>query len=252
MSVWVAMPSARRPEEADPVLRQWLKQGYRLALVRDVVNTQWTPAELTFFSGPIWGGYPGYAVSMNYLCKEILRYDPRADFIVATGDDTLPDPTKRAEVIGQECSEHFEELWRDSSSDEHPYETSLSTFGVMQPTGDEWADRAGRIIERIAGSPWIGREFARRMYGGAGPYWYEYRHCFVDEELQCVAQKLGVFWQRPDLTQHHENWARAHAGRPQDMPEFLREANSPEHWAKYSAIFKARKEAGFPGHEPIL
>jgi len=129
----------------------------------------------------------------------------------------------------------------------------------MQPTGDRWGEGQGGFadapIDRVADSPWISREFARRMYGGTGPYWHEYRHQFVDEELQNVALKLGVFWQRPDLTQRHNHW-----GRPRDgeimapssrMPAFLAEANSAEHWRKYKGIFEARRAAGFPGHEPI-
>ena len=46
----------------------------------------------------------------------------------------------------------------------------LRTFGVMQPTGDRWGERNGiATIDRIAGSPWMGREFCRRMYHGSGP-----------------------------------------------------------------------------------
>lgn len=249
MSTWLALPSKRRPDEVEKVLSVWRSMGYRIAVRRDHGDSymETKPDLLTVGEE---SGYPGYAVSMNHLCRQILNADSSAEWIVAAGDDTLPDPNKRADEIAADYSRYFGvmnnsywgNLWKGCPVD---------TFGVMQPTGDPWFDSIGRIIDRIAGSPWIGREFARRMYHGAGPYWHEYRHCFVDEELQCVAQKLGVFWQRPDLTHHHENWARAHAGRPQDMPEFLREANSPEHWAKYSAIFKARKEAGFPGHEPI-
>jgi len=121
----------------------------------------------------------------------------------------------------------------------------------MQPTGDRWAEGQWGFqnapIDRVAGSAWIGREFALRAYGGDGPLWPEYRHMFPDEELQCVAEKLGVFWQRRDLTQFHNHWGRN--GNAADMPTFLAEANSREHWDKYKALFEARKAAGFPGHE---
>ncbi len=243
MSVWLAVPSKRPTDEAERCLGKWRGQGYRLAIFADGKGAQSPKCNLRIWQPT----YPGYAVAVNELCQYILERDSQAEWIVAAGDDTLPDPNHSAEEIARTCCWHFS-LEAYKSGDPH---VVANTFGVMQPTGDPWADSHGRIIERIAGSPWIGREFARRMYGGAGPYWYEYRHCFVDEELQCVAQKLGVFWQRPDLTHMHHNWARAHAGRPQDMPDFLRDANSPEHWAKYSAIFKERKSAGFPGHEPI-
>jgi hypothetical protein len=120
----------------------------------------------------------------------------------------------------------------------------------MQPTGDPWRDTMGRIIERIAGSPWLGRAFCERVNRGNGPWWPEYTHCFGDEELQCVATRLGIFWQRNDVTHHHDNWARAH-GDAKDMPEFLRDANSPQHWAKYKALFEIRRASGFAGSEVV-
>ena len=95
----------------------------------------------------------------------------------------------------------------------------FETFGVMQATGDRWGENepwaraqfpdAPAYIDRICGSPWIGREFARRMNQGKGPFWREYFHMFADEELQCVAQRLGVLWQRRDLTHHHEHPRRS-------------------------------------------
>ena len=251
-NVWLALPSKRPPEEVEPLLRAWRERGYKLAVWRDVgdgdFGTDIAVASMT---------YPGYAVAVNFLCREVLHSDPIAQWIVAAADDILPDPNHSAEEIARECSKYFVETALNDVTKET--ETPLfeflgrsATFGVMQPTGDPWRDIQGRIIERIAGSPWIGREFARRMYGGVGPYWHEYRHCFVDEELQNVAQKLGVFWQRPDLTHHHQHWARVEQGKPQAvMPAFLAEANSPEHWVKYKGIFEDRRAKGFPSHEPI-
>lgn len=69
----------------------------------------------------------------------------------------------------------------------------------------------------------------------------------VDEELQAVAIKMGVFWQRPELIHLHRHWARQ--GAP--MPAFLSEANSPAHWNNYKRMFQFRQDRGFPGHEPI-
>jgi hypothetical protein len=123
----------------------------------------------------------------------------------------------------------------------------------MQPTGDRFA---GGSIDRICGSPWLGREFCRRMYGGRGPFFPEYRHMFVDEELQEVAKSLGCFWQRIDLVHLHLHFMRdsraltSNASRT-EVPAHLVEANTREHWDKYKALFLARKGAGFPGHEPI-
>ena len=237
MSVWLCIPSKRPMAECAPTLAKWKSQGYRIALWRD------PPEDDVIADYVLVGRYPGYAVALNTLVADVR--DPRCDWIVAAGDDTDPDPTKRAEEIARECSDHFRNLHIEATGetiDVHP------TFGIMQPTGDPWSDHQGRIIERIAGSPWLGREWCRRAYGGKGPLWPEYTHCFADEEWQLVAQRYGVFWQRPDLSQHHENWARAR-GNPADRPAFLDEANSPEHWRKYQALFNQRKADGFPGSE---
>ncbi len=124
----------------------------------------------------------------------------------------------------------------------------------MQPTGDRWGDKNGAYIDRVAGSAWIGREFCRRAYGGKGPMWHEYFHMFNDQELQEVAIKLGVFWQRPDLIQLHRHWGRGPEngiGSAAKMPEFLRTANGPDNWRRMKGIFEARKAAGFPGSEVI-
>jgi len=159
-------------------------------------------------------------------------------WFVLAGDDTLPDPVKSADDIARECTEHF-----------------AGTFGVMQPTGDRWADSQGVCIERIAGSPWIGSEFARRINGGRGPIWPEYWHMGNDEELQNVAIKYGVFWQRSDITHMHNHWGRPRPGEKMGlasrMPKFLERANSREEWANYKRVFLVRKAAGFLGSEPI-
>ena len=98
----------------------------------------------------------------------------------------------------------------------------------------------------------MGREFCRRMYHGAGPLYNGYYHNFADEELQQVAQKLGVFWQRRDLIHEHRHWARPR-GDWRDAPEWARKINHPKlsDWDKSKALFAARKAAGFPGHEPL-
>ncbi len=249
MSVWLCIPSARPVAEVNARMDKWRDMGYKIALWRDL------PEDDVIADQVLVGRYPGYAVALNTLA-DVLRRDLRCDWIVAAGDDTDPDPAKRADEIARECSEYFAGRGPADRVDENTVSMSISefeksrTFGVMQPTGDPWADHQGRIIERIAGSPWLGREWCRRAYAGKGPLWPEYTHCFADEELQLVAQRYGVFWQRPDLTQHHDNWARAR-GNPADRPAFLDEANSPEHWRKYQALFNKRKAAGFPGSELI-
>jgi len=244
LSVWFCIPSARPPEQVEPVLVAWSERGYKIAVFRDCVGGFDFSRLLPSVShGQSAVSYPGYAKSINDLCKEVLAHDPSCDWIVTGGDDTLPDPNHTAEEIADNCSAYF------ANFDDDP----MSTFGVMQPTGDRFA---GGCIDRIAGSPWLGRSFCERVNGGRGPFWPEYTHCFGDEELQNVAIKLGVFWQRPDLIHKHMHFMRRDdsidspaVARP--IPQHLIEANSRPHWDKYKAIFEARKAAGFPGHEPL-
>lgn len=224
MSVWVTIPSARPPLEVEAFVEKWRKLGYLVALRRDL------GAVLPKCDHIQCGEYHGYAKAVNGLIRDVIRLDSGAQWFVAAGDDITPDQTKRADDIEAECIAHFS-----------------GSFGCMQPTGDPWADAHGRMIERIAGSPWIGREFADRTYGGRGPYFEGYTHCFLDNEIMDVAKILGVFWQRPDLTHYHAHWTREK--RP--MPPYLREANSKTHWRKFRELYLDRKLQGFPGHEVL-
>ncbi len=248
MSVWLTIPSARPAAEANAMMQKWRAQGYRVALWRDPGAEPISCADLILD----YADYPGYAQAVNQLVRDVLRIDSSCGWVVAGGDDTFPDPNKSADEIARECSGLFGRV-RFPAAKFGSNEVPLCTFGVMQPTGDPFA---GRQIERICGSPWMGREFCERINQGRGPLWPEYTHMFVDDELQSVAQRLGILWQRPDLTHHHQHFARVGddanwaVGRAR-MPPFLREANSPQHWALFEALFKARREAGFPGHEPL-
>lgn len=248
MSVWLTLPSARPVAEVNVCMDAWRDMGYRIALWRDFDPGASAPPKHDLLMGA--EQYPGYSQTVNALTKRVFELDSDCDWCVAAGDDTAPDANKRADEIAAELSLVYGCKFYPTMPQPEAARMPLATFGVMQPTGDPWSDRLGRIIERIAGSPWLGREWCRRANGGRGPLWPDYTHCFADEELQCVAQRLGVFWQRPDLTHMHDNWARAR-GNILDRPDFLIEATSPEHWRKYSALFKSRKEAGFPGSEPI-
>jgi hypothetical protein len=237
--------------------------GYRIALWRDEarkdpVSLSRLVDMLAFGEGYVGGKYPGYAIATNILIKDVMS-DEAAKFFVIGGDDVFPDTTKRADEIAAECEDYFLNLHGERVS-KLPHPVVLNdplgrwpTFGVMQPTGDRWGDKNGPYIERVAGSAWIGREFALRAYGGNGPLWPEYFHMYPDEELQLVAQKLGVFWQRPDLTQIHQHWGRPKEGETMghshNMPEFLKRANSDKEWDAAKKLFEARKAAGFPGHE---
>jgi hypothetical protein len=270
-------PSARPPQEAEKCLSKWREMGYKLALWRDDVDD---PA-IAGMRSDLWmtgdDVYPGYAVAVNDLVRAVLNMDPTCDWIVAAGDDTLPDPSKRADEISDECIRHFRPNgWR------YP-----STFGVMQPTGDRWGEGlypnahafeegppanpnrckrcnqpsggvnhcVGANIDRVAGSPWLGREWCLRANQGKGPLWPYFFHGYADETLQCVAQKLGVFWQRPDLTHLHQHWARPkpgqRIGQVTDMPEFAKQANSPEEEKRSKTEFERLRAGGFAECLPL-
>lgn len=224
-NVWYAIPSKMEPAAAEVCLSKWRAQGYLLAVWRDRGDK---PIDWAL---NLSGDYPGYHAAVNSLCREILRVDPEAEWVVTGGDDMTPDPERRAPQIAAECTEHFQ-----------------GTFGVMQPTGDRWGEDAAGVAlaDRICGSPWMGREFCRRMYGGTGPFCEAYFHCFGDQEMLEVARGLGVLWQRRDLTHEHLRFDRL--GLP--MPPYLE--RSHRIISETARIFHERQAAGFPGHEPIL
>lgn len=275
VSVWLCLPSKRPFEQAAPILTLWRKQGYKIALARDTsaeCDIFYRAGLCDWFNYPLDGVYKGYARSVNNLALEVLGpnpkgwSDPTCDWVVCAGDDTEPDASKSADELGRQFTEHFQ-----------------GTFGVVQFTGDRWGDHqnththtahrdgsgrcnqcghmkdhyrhsVGAYIDRVAGSPWMGREFCLRANQGRGPLWPEYFHMGCDEELQAVATRLGVFWQRPDLIHLHKHWGRGEGGKMVDantMPGFLKRANSLEEWQKYKALFAQREAAGFPGSEPL-
>jgi hypothetical protein len=245
MSVWLTIPSARSDAGTVPM---WKARGYRIALWRDRedgIRERFSAEGLV-----IVGAYPGYAKAVNSLVKAVLQLDPESTWCVAGGDDTEPDLNHAPEQIARECSEHFCTL-----IDPRLYDMDCvkpGTFGIMQPTGDRWANGS---IDRICGSPWMGREFCQRMYGGSGPFFEGYSHMFVDQELQEVASGLGVLWQRRDLIHLHNHFLRTNAARDVDRsappPPHLVKWNTQEHWDESRALFESRRVEGFPGYQPL-
>lgn len=238
-SVWFCVPSCRPKREAEDCFRRWKALGYKIAILRqgepidsDLVDVQISTGE-----------YLGWPNSTNFLCKRVLADDASIRWGVGGGDDYWPISDRWAANVGFECFEYFD-----------------GTFGVMQPTGDRWGDNEssritfgqdrGAILDRVAGSPWMGREWIERSYQGNGPMFDGYRHLYADEELQCVAEKLGVFWQRRDLVQYHNHPARE-KGFGVYNQGYLKDLYSKEAWKKERALFESRKAAGFPGSEPL-
>ncbi len=272
MSVWFCIPSARPPVEIEPVLAAWKERGYKIALWRDNLeritlrNGDGTYSLVDYIRAE--QKYPGYAQAVNALVADVLKQDPACDFIVTGGDDTFPDGSRTAEEIAYQCGRHFAEVNHQLGTDSYRMEDVLdnegifrpnfarmpwSTFGVMQPTGDRFAHGS---IDRIAGSPWLGREWCLRANQGKGPFWPEFTHMFVDECLKRTAEKLGVYWPRPDLMHFHDHFMRETNAidskavqRP--MPDHLKQWNTQQHWDEMQAIFQRLEREDFKSCLPL-
>lgn len=198
-------------------LPKWIGAGYRVIVLQDRVRFDVHGAEVYHH-----GEYHGYAWAVNYLYRVVSGVSG-APVVVLIGDDMDPDPHKSPGEIRREFEERFPD-----------------TFGVMQPIGDPLSG-----VDRICGSPWVGRSFASRINGGVGPLWPGYYHFFADEELFDVTTMLGCLWQRRDLSHYHDHWSRRgerppHLGAAQD------------NWDADKATHTERKSKGFPGHAPLF
>lgn len=212
--IWYAIPSAD-PQRARDCLAQWRARGYRTAVLLD----PGVPDVEADFCMHV-DTYPGYWRATNLLCRKLPG---RRDIVVAGGDDMYPDPNADPQTVARE----FFARWPDG-------------FGVMQPIGD---DLDG--TDRICGSPWLGRGWLQTSYRGRGPFCPQYNAFYGDEELFHVAQLLGVFWQRADLTQYHDHWMRG--GRAKTD---YQQAND-RHWERDQEVFRQRQVQGWPGHERL-
>jgi hypothetical protein len=194
------------------MVKEWKLLGYQTAvLVNDPLGVDCGIGADRILVQSKWKGFP---VAANLLCHHLP-----ADIVVVVGDDIYPDTSTDAYSIGDTFLKRFPDL-----------------FGVMQPTGDDFASTS-----LCAVSPWIGRAFIKKAYGGTGPYCEEYFHYFSDEELQKVASTMGVFQQRPDLAQFHDHWQRRGEQRPPHLSQAFKM------WRRDKIIFTHRKRDGFPG-----
>jgi len=228
MSVWFAVPSARSEDETADVFAAWKAQGYKIALWRDQEPAP-AVADMTLI-----GEYRGYPNAVNDLCREIFARDPECMWVASGGDDMFPDPNKSADEIAAECTEHFG-----------------GTFGVMQPCGDRWFNP-----ERICGSPFMGREFCRRMYGGAtyqkpGPFCELFYHMWSDQEMHEICLKLGILWNRMDLSHYHRHWIRVQQEAKQKLKTPAHLTKAVTCYESLMPLYKDRERKGFPGHEPL-
>lgn len=223
--IWLAIPTAN-PIQCAACFAQWAAKGYKTAALVDGEMEQVPNADLTVRI-PTWLGYPH---AVKAICDVVLKQYPDVRYVVAAGDDMEP-PALPAQQIAEECDEHFRS----------------STLCVMQATGDPaGVDASGkRAAERICGSPWMGREFIETWNCGQGPFWPGYGHFFADEECKLVTESAGILWQRPGLTILHNHWS--FRGKPR--PAYMEKASAK--WAQDEALFRQRKAAGFPNHQPL-
>jgi hypothetical protein len=226
MAVVFAIPTAGRFEMVDRCMCAWKARGYRTAIIFERQDL----ARVRAGRRVMQERHLGYGVSLNRLIATVLAEMSDCTAIVTGGDDTFPVETVDAAELERQFLERFPD-----------------TLGVMQPTGDDWCGSYGedgrRSNEISAQSPWLGRAFCERAYRGSGPYWPGYYHFYADTELQAVAERLEIFWQRPDIADFHNNWKRHGHVRPKHLYEARRR------WAADQALFLSRRENGFPGHE---
>jgi len=211
MSIIVAWPSVDIVE-ANDTAGVWKAQGYATAVLVETKEEK-QPNIDTIIYEPEWAGFPTAA---NKLCQSLAS---NFDIVVIGGNDLFPVTTKTAQELEKEFKEHFK-----------------GTLGLMHPTGDRYGS-----IDIVSVCPWIGAQYIKTMYGGYGPYYSGYYHYFCDAELQDVAVKNNLFWQRPDLSQFHDHWGRNGSSRP----EHLMAANT-RHTAD-KATYEHRKQHNFPG-----
>lgn len=224
--VWLCVPARRNTE--DSTVPEWRASGYKAAIARE----PYLPSIECDLLLPIHE-YPGWPRCVNTLASMVFLSDPEAEWIVTCGDDTHPDLSTHPHQIAEQLKSHF-----------------CGTFGICQPIGDPRKDSLGHIAPRVAGSPWMGREFAMRMYHGGGPLYPGYHHNHADQELKDVAEMLGCYWMRPDLMHRHDHWAYKRGSR-EDMPAWAAPLHTPEAWRKSNGLYQSRKLFGFPGHEPL-
>lgn len=213
--VWVAFPTAHPARGAEAV-QLWSLRGYSVAVLTNTPYCRGTKADLNIHVPE----YPGYWRSQNALAKAILAVDPDFRALCCAADDMRPDPNLMSYEIAEEYLGRFPD-----------------GFGVMQPIGD---DLDG--TDRICGSPFFGRGWIEEGYAD-GPYHAGYMQFFQDEELRIVAGRLGVLWDRPDLTHYHAHWTRSDRGKASKTDY---QAANDKFWAADRRVFEARKAQGFP------
>ncbi len=211
LRIVTCFPSAN-PARAATATERWHACGYEVNI--------WVEGDAFPDSGADYlyraSIYPGYWQACNYLAHHAI--DGGADIVVVIGDDIDPDPIRTAAEIGADYLARFP-----------------AGVGIMNPIGDTLDG-----TDRVCGCPWLGRGWVRRSYLGKGPYWPGYGHFFGDTEMQILAQRMGILWQRQDVTQFHHHWSRGEPIQP------YQQATIGKWWKDDLQMFTERRDAGFP------
>jgi hypothetical protein len=216
LAVWYAIPSAN-PSRAQTCLAKWKAQGYKTAVMLDAGQPT-IAADWCNHIDP----YPGYFSTVNQMCR--ILFEAGADIVVTGGDDMYPDQKQNAQVLGRLFFKEFPD-----------------GYGVMQPVGDIGIPGT----DKICGSPWIGKAFWERTYGGEGPFWHGYNSYYGDEEMFNVAKQLECLFQPKQVTQYHD-----HFSRPGGLPKQSYQQRNERYWKQDQQLFFQRKAAGFPQAMP--
>lgn len=227
MTPWLILPSAD-PVKAKENLPKWRERGWLIAVLVD--NKQYLDAHHDAYDGCAIIVVPGEYHGYPWAIKEILKQLPKFDTVCAAGDDMQPEPNFTANQMAERYWNRFPD-----------------GIGVYQPCGDMWMqDASGKpAAARICGSPIVSCEFTNRINGGKGLFWPEYAHWFSDEELCCVATKMGCLWHDYDTSHKHLHWHRTKQPRPPHM------VKHEQKWKADEDLFKRRKAEGFPGSEML-
>jgi len=239
--VWYCIPSCN-PARTREVTEAWREMGYRVAVLVDrnrLEDFLWGEDAPDFVLET--RQYPGYYGAVNLLARFMRGRKTLADVegvriggeytrtesmtIVTGGDDIFPDEKKTASEIRDSLYARFVDGWF-----------------VAQPTGDVVAMPG---TDKICGSPWFGRAWLDRGYGGRGPFCADYFQFYGDEELHNVAKLTGAYVALPDVTQRHEHYHRQ--GGPEKTDYQAR--NETHYWSRDQRVFFDRQRKNWPGHK---
>jgi hypothetical protein len=213
MIIWAVIPSTD-PARANEMSERWSARGYRTCLV---INKELVPPSMKSSMRAhqvfLVGGYEGWFRTMNFCCG-VLFTQGQADVVVCSSDRILPSETGTAHEIATAFALKFP-----------------GGVGVMQPT------KHGCPKDDLQ-SPWIGKPFWYKTYGGRGPFYERYFQYFGNRELYAVAQRMGALWE-------HEGIAQPRI--PQDAPDFYQKHNRAEYFDKDASTFKEREAENFIG-----